>query len=189
MNGVGSSDSGTLQYKSESVLTAPASGEVAAINVSEGGYASKGQTVLTLGGDTIDNQVQSASENVRNAEISLENTQDQMDDYTITSPIAGTIVDKQYKAGDKVESGKTLCTIYDLSYLEMTLNIDELDISLVEVGQKVQITADAVEGKSYEGVITKVSVAGTTTGGTTSYPVTIRIDETDGLLPGMNVDA
>ncbi|QNL43630.1 HlyD family efflux transporter periplasmic adaptor subunit [Oscillibacter hominis] len=189
VNGVGSSDSGTLQYKSESVLTAPASGEVAAINVSEGGYASKGQTVLTLGGDTIDNQVQSASENVRNAEISLENTQDQMDDYTITSPIAGTIVDKQYKAGDKVESGKTLCTIYDLSYLEMTLNIDELDISLVEVGQKVQITADAVEGKSYEGVITKVSVAGTTTGGTTSYPVTIRIDETDGLLPGMNVDA
>ena len=63
-----------------------------------------------------------------------------------------------------MESGKTLCTIYDLSYLEMTLNIDELDISTVEAGQTVQITAEAVEGKTFTGVVTKVSVAGTTSG-------------------------
>ena len=69
------------------------------------------------------------------------------------------------------------------------MNIDELDISQVEVGQTVQITADAVEGKTYTGVVTEVSVAGTTSGGITTYPVTVRIDETDGLLPGMNVDA
>lgn len=119
----------------------------------------------------------------------MENTQKQLENYTITSPISGTVIDKEYKAGDTVESGKTLCTIYDLSYLEMTLNIDELDISTVAVGQTVQITAEAVEDKIFTGVVTKVSVAGTTSGGITSYPVTVRIDETDGLLPGMNVDA
>ena len=69
------------------------------------------------------------------------------------------------------------------------MSIDELDISSVEVGQEVRITADAVEGKTYTGVVTEVSVAGTTSGGITTYPVTVRIDETDGLLPGMNVDA
>ena len=69
------------------------------------------------------------------------------------------------------------------------MSIDELDISSVEVGQEVQITADAVEGQTYTGVVTEVSVAGTTSGGITTYPVTVRIDETDGLLPGMNVDA
>ena len=69
------------------------------------------------------------------------------------------------------------------------MNIDALDISQVEVGQTVEITADAVEGKTYAGAVTKVSVAGTTSGGITTYPVTVRIDETDGLLPGMNVDA
>lgn len=102
---------------------------------------------------------------------------------------AGTIVEKAYKAGEKTEQGKELCKIYDLSYLTLTLNVDELDISDVEVGQKVTITADAVEGKTYEGVVTKVSVAGTTSNGYTSYPVTIQIDETDGLMPGMNVEA
>lgn len=83
----------------------------------------------------------------------------------------------------------TLCTICDLSYLEMTLNVDELDISDVEVGQIVTITADAVEDTVYTGVVTNVSVAGNTSGGIATYPVTIRIDETDGLRPGMNVDA
>lgn len=46
-----------------------------------------------------------------------------------------------------------------------------------------------MEGSTFEGVVTKVSVAGSTSGGITSYPVTVRIEETDGLLPGMNVDA
>lgn len=71
----------------------------------------------------------------------------------------------------------------------MTLSVDELDISSIAVGQQVSVTADAVEGTVYQGVVTKVSVAGTSSGSATTYPVTIRIDETDGLLPGMNVDA
>ena len=111
----------------------------------------------------------------------------------VTSPITGTVVEKTVKAGDNVGTGSnsnnTLCIIYDLSYLQMTLNIDELDIDNVEVGQVVNITSDAKEGQTFTGVVTKVSVVGTTSGGTTTYPVTVRIDDTDGLRPGMNVDA
>ena len=189
VNGLGSAGNGTFTYQSESTVTASASGTVAAVHVSEGSAVCKGQVLITLGGDDLEDQLQNAADSLRNAELSMENTQKQLKNYTITSPISGTVIDKEYKAGDTVESGKTLCTIYDLSYLEMTLNIDELDISTVEAGQTVQITAEAVEGKTFTGVVTKVSVAGTTSGGITSYPVTVRIDETDGLLPGMNVDA
>ena len=189
VNGLGSAGNGTFTYQSESTVTASASGTVTAVHASEGSTVSKGQTLITLGGDDLEDQLQNAADSLRNAELSMENTQKQLENYTITSPISGTIIDKEYKAGDTVESGKTLCTIYDLSYLEITLSIDELDISTVEVGQAVQITADAVEGKTFTGTVTKVSVAGTTSGGITSYPVTVRIDEADELLPGMNVDA
>ena len=91
--------------------------------------------------------------------------------------------------GTGSNSNNTLCIIYDLTYLQMTLNIDELDIDNVEVGQMVNVTSDAKEGQTFTGVVTKVSVVGTTSGGTTTYPVTVRIDDTDGLRPGMNVDA
>jgi HlyD family secretion protein len=187
--GINCAASGTFQFRTDSTVTASVAGTVTAVNAREGSSVSRNQTIVTLGGSTLEDQIQSAKDQLSNANLSMESTQDQLDNYTITSPIAGTIVDKEYKAGDKVESGTTLCTIYDLSYLEMTMNIDELDISKVSVGQSVSVTADAVEGKTYTGTITKVSVAGTTTNGTTTYPVTVRIDETDGLLPGMNVDA
>lgn len=189
IGGVGCASSGTFAYRSENTVTASVSGTVAAVHVREGSRVSKNQALVTLGGDALENSIQNARDSLRSAELSMDSTQNQLDSYTVTSPIRGTVVDKQYKAGDTVESGKTLCTIYDLSYLEMTMNIDELDIGKVAVGQSVQITADAVEGQTYTGVITKVSVLGTTSGGVTSYPATVRIDSTEGLRPGMNVDA
>lgn len=186
--GLNSAGSGTFTYRAESTLTASASGTVTAINAPEGTVVAQDQIILTLGGTNLENQIHSASDSLRSAELSMETTQNQLDNYTITSPIKGTIVEKQYKAGDTVSAGKTLCTIYDLSYLEIILNIDELDINSVAPGQTVQITADAAPGKTYEGTVTEISVAGTTTGGVTSYPVTVRLEDTDGLLPGMNVD-
>lgn len=189
VGGVGCSESGNFRCNSESALVAASGGTVTAVNAAEGSYVEKDQTVVTLGGKNLTDSIQNAADNLRSAELSMENTREQLDKYTITSPIEGTVVSKDYKAGDKIEAGKPLCTIYDLSYLEMVLNIDELDIATVSVGQKVRVTADAVSNAEFEGTVTRVSVAGTTAGGITSYPVTVRIDETGGLLPGMNVDA
>ena len=176
----------TVKIGTGSTITATASGKVSGLTLMPGDSVSSGQRICTITGDSVDNQLQ-------NAKASLENAQDRLDDYMVTSPITGTVVEKTVKAGDNVGTGSnsnnTLCIIYDLSYLQMTLNIDELDIDNVEVGQVVNITSDAKEGQTFTGVVTKVSVVGTTSGGTTTYPVTVRIDDTDGLRPGMNVDA
>lgn len=187
--GVGSSSGGTFAYADEAAVTAKISGEVASLRVSEGDRVDKDQLLLVLSSDTLADEIQSASESLRSAQLSLESQYGQLDDYTITSPISGTIIDKNYKAGETSESNQVLCSIYDLSYLTMTLSVDELDIADIAVGQTVSITADAVDDQTYKGVVTKVSVAGTSSSGVTTYPVTIRIDETDGLLPGMSADA
>ena len=189
VDGCASAGSAPFEYAAEENITAEVSGQVASIQAQEGSWVNRGGVILTLTSDSVEDSLQSAADSLRNAQLSLESRQDQLDNYTITSPIRGTVIDKNYKAGETSEAGKVLCSIYDLSYLTMTLSVDELDISDIEVGQKVSITADAVEGKTYTGVVTKVSVAGTSSGGTTTYPVTVRIDETEGLLPGMNVDA
>lgn len=189
VDGCASAGSAAFAYAAEQAITAEVSGQVAAIRAREGDRVDRGDVLLTLTSDSLDDSLQSAADSLRNAELSLESRQDQLNNYTVTSPIRGTVIDKNYKAGETSEAGKVLCSIYDLSYLTMTLSVDELDISDIAVGQRVEITADAVEGKTYTGVVTKVSVAGTSSGGTTTYPVTVRIDETEGLLPGMNVDA
>ena len=189
INGVSSIGSATFGYQAERTLTAQAAGTVTSIHVQEGQTVAKDDILIELSGDDLTESIQSASETLRSAEISLQNLQDTMANYTVTSPISGTIIEKDAKVGDAVKSGDTLCVIYDLSYLEMTINVDELQISSLSVGQKVQITADAVQDKNYVGTVTRVSMKGASNGGTTTYPVTIRIDETDGLRPGMNANA
>ena len=189
INGVSSIGSATFGYQAERTLTAQAAGTVTSIHVQEGQTVAKNDILIELSGDDLTESIQSASETLRSAEISLQNLQDTMANYTVTSPISGTIIEKDAKVGDAVKSGDTLCVIYDLSYLEMVINVDELQISSLTVGQKVQITADAVQDKNYVGTVTRVSMKGTSNGGTTTYPVTIRIDETDGLPPGRTATA
>ena len=68
------------------------------------------------------------------------------------------------------------------------------EIPAFRPGDTVEVNVKIQEGnnsriQTFTGVVTKVSVVGTTSGGTTTYPVTVRIDDTDGLRPGMNVDA
>ena len=117
------------------------------------------------------------------------------DTYTVKPMVKGTVLTADFEVGDTVNMGssssttETMCVIYDLSYLEMTLDVDELDILDIQVGQKAEITADAISDRTFEGVVTSISSAGTTSGGTTTYPVTIRIDDTGSLMPGMNATA
>ncbi len=189
INGVSSIGSATFAYQAERTLTAQAAGTVTSINVQEGSDVAKDDIILGLSGDDLTESIQSASESLRSAEISMQNLQDAMNNYTVTAPISGTIIEKDAKVGDAVKAGDTLCIVYDLSYLEMSINVDELQISSISVGQQVQITADAVPDKTYVGTVTRVSMKGASNGGTTTYPVSIRIDDTDGLRPGMNANA
>ena len=90
-------------------------------------------------------------------------------------------------------SGTTVtypAVIYDRSQLTFEMDIDEQDISQIQVGQKVEITADALDGQSFTGVVDKININGTTASGHTSYPVTVLVDGSpEELYPGMNVSA
>ena len=163
-------------------------GTVEQTGVHNGERVEAGQLLVQLSSDTLEDSIRDSADALRDSELSLQSQRDALDNYTISAPIHGTIVDKYYKQGENGETGRTLCTIFDLSSLTVTLNIDELDITSVSVGQTATVTADAVPDKEYQGVITEVGINGTASGGVTTYPVKVEISETDGLLPGMNVD-
>ena len=193
VNGVSSLNSAHFAYQREETVVAAASGTVSELCVKEGSTVRQNDVLLRITGKDLDKQAQNAADNLRSAELRMSSAERNISHYTIDAPISGTIVDKKVKAGDKLSANDTamqnLCTIYDMSYLEMKLNVDELKIRSLEVGQEVDITADAVPGETYKGVISSVLVAGTTANGSTSYPVTVRIDDMGELLPGMNATA
>lgn len=193
VNGVSSLNSAHFTYQREETVAAAASGTVSELCVKEGATVRQDDVILRITGKDLDKQTKNAADSLRSAELQMSSAEKTISHYTIDAPISGTIVDKKVKAGDKLSANDTamqnLCTIYDMSHLEMKLNVDELKIRSLKVGQEVDITADAVPGETYKGVISSILVAGTTANGSTSYPVTVRIDDMGELLPGMNATA
>ena len=192
IGGFACTTSGTFEYISEKTLTAGVTGEVDELYVTQGTRVINGSKILHIDSDTVEDGLKSSELSLKSAGLSRENAQDRLDDYTITAPISGTVVMKNVKAGDKLDNSTMsteMAVIYDMSSLECELAVDELDIKDVEVGQNVIITSDAVPGRMYNGTVSNISINGTSSGGVTTYPVTVIINDFDeDLLPGMNID-
>ena len=192
-----SASSGTFAYGESKQVVAKTSGELTSLTVKEGDRVMEDQVMGGFDETDMETQIENAAIQVQNAELTLKNAQDRLEDYSITSTIDGTVIEKNYDVGDTLDTSNASTTgiaypavIYDMSALTFDISVNELDINKIQVGQQVEITADAVEGETFTGVVDKVNINGTTTNGSTNYPVTVRVDGTpDELKPGMNVSA
>ena len=181
----------TVTMAASATVYAAGNGTVSGFSKLPGSTVSKGETLCTIDSETLQDSLRSAQLNLESAQLTAGTAADNLNNYAIKAPISGTVIEKILKAGDKVDgvSSGTLATIYDLSYLKMQMNVDELNIGKVQVGQAVEITASALPGQTFTGTVDKVSINGTTTNGFTTYPVTIVLREYGALKPGMNVSA
>ena len=197
------SEEGSFSVAVDKTMSASFSGngsaEIEQLLVSEGDYVTEGQPIFSITSksasdllETYKNALDQAEEGLETAKNKLESTQDSLENYTITAPISGQVIQKAAKVGDNItrsgSSDTTLAVIYDLSSLTFEMSIDELDIQNVKVGQEVEVTADAFEGQTFSGTVTNVSLQSTYSNGVTTYPVTVTLEESGDLLPGMNVD-
>jgi len=104
----------------------------------------------------------------------------------LEAPFTGTVTQAESKVGDLVISGTKGFRIDDLSELFVKVDVSEVDINRISVGQRADLTFDAVSGIAYQGEVTAVSTVGTDTGGGVDFEVTIRIiDADDRVRPGM----
>lgn len=197
-----SSMEATFEPKLETTMKADISStvEIQKLLVKEGDYVTKGTPIFSIESKSADkllrtykDSLDKAQESLESAKSKLESTQDTYDNYTVTAPISGKVIKKTVKVGDKISKSTTgntvLAVIYDMSNYTFEMLVDELDVKSVKAGQSVNITADAVSGKTFSGTVTNVSLQSSTSNGVTNYPVTVTLnDGLDELLPGMNVD-
>ena len=104
----------------------------------------------------------------------------------LVAPFAGTITDAHPLAGDQVTAGTQGFRLDDLSALYVDVEVSEVDINAIHVGQPVMLTFDAILGSDYHGEVSQVSQAATPAGGVVNFTVTVRITDADEQVrPGM----
>ncbi len=120
------------------------------------------------------------------AEARLEAIQATLELPVLTAPIAGTVTDIQSMVGDQVAPGSVSFRIDDLTRLLVDVQVTEVDINRVKVGQPVTLSFDAIADKDFNGKVSAVATVGQSTGGAVNFEVTIELtDGSQDVRPGM----
>jgi HlyD family secretion protein len=153
-------------------------------------------------------QCTSATHQVEMAKASLDSADEQLAKTTIVSPLTGTVTKLNSQLGERVlgtvqNVGTDVMTISDLNEMEARVDIGEIDVVLIAVGQNVRLEVDAFKDKKFTGTVSEIANSSGATGlgalasassssssqEATKFGVKIRIKEKEPFRPGMSVTA
>lgn len=135
---------------------------------------------------TYDRLTEGKAEDIAAAQARLEAAQATLNLARVTAPFAGIVTESLPLPGDQVGAGTTAFRIDDLSSLLVDVNVSEVDINSVAIGQPVTLTFDAILGREYHGEVVEVAQAGTVSAGVVNFKVTVELTDADSLVkPGM----
>jgi len=128
--------------------------------------------------------------NQKSAVTALERAKLNLNYAYIYSPISGTIINRSVEQGQTVAASLSAPTIFtiaeDLSLMRILTNVDESDIGQIKVGQKVQFTVQAQQGKKFDGEVTQIRLNPNVVSNVVNYVVVVQADNKERLLlPGM----
>ena len=190
-----------VSAKNATVVLSDSTGTVKELLVENGSFVHKGDLIAMLENSNLNKQLSDAKLSIDNAQISKKNaennlstTRKQLDNYYITSPISGKIVFKNNKVGDVISSyqqttSNIMAIVADVSTMKFEMQIDELDITKIKVGQEVVVTIEALENKEFMGKVSNINTIGQNIGGNTNYTIVIEIPGTEEIYSGMTADA
>jgi HlyD family secretion protein len=109
-----------------------------------------------------------------------------LEQVSLESPFDGTVTEVHIQPGDQASPGMAAFRIDDLSRLLVDVQITEVDINRIRVGQAVVMTFDAIANKEYNGDVIEVGRVGLINQGVVNFNVTIELSDADGAVrPGM----
>jgi len=205
---------GSLVPINKQDIKAKVPGTVDQLLVAEGDQVTAGQTLVKLKSDSLMSQLEQAKNDLENARIALDNLknsatstdaktqalkvqQSQLNlnqrlndlaNLTITAPISGLMTARAVNVGDRLAQNSVIGTVSDLSRMVVNVPVDELDVAKVKIGQKADLTLDALPNRTFRGTVTAIAPQGVNRDGVSTFSVTIDIEKPDGILPGMTAN-
>jgi HlyD family secretion protein len=138
-------------------------------------------------------QVDYAIEQVHQKEAALNQTEVDLQNTFIRSPVDGVVIERAMDIGQTVaatfQAPKLFVIAQDLRQMQVETDVDEADIGRVYVGQEAIFTVDAFAGREFHGQVLQVRKAPRVVQNVVTYTVLVSADNSDmRLLPGMTAN-
>ncbi|MBO8165486.1 MAG: HlyD family efflux transporter periplasmic adaptor subunit [Brevibacillus sp.] len=175
-------------------IKAPASGKVSKVLVKKQDQVQEGQLLVQL--ENKSDEI-STTKNMEKIQLEIQEIQKRIESYQeeqatygpVLSPIAGEVVSMNVDPGSKINAGAEIAEIVNYDELSLVIPVDELDIPKVKPGQQAEVTVDALPDKTFVGEVVEIAKEGVTQNGVSTFDVTIRITDFEGVKPGMTSHA
>lgn len=191
-NALSGEDSNQVNLRKKQVEAAQVSVDLAQKNIDE---LDKSIALKELQLVSAEQSVTQAQQAVDLARQSLADTQRQLGEATITAPFDGVVAMVLAEEGDIIPSPSMAPTaiiqMINPDYLELVIEVDEIDIPLVELGQVAAVSVDALPDNEYKGIVTAVYPVPMEVGGVVLYQVKMGLDtsKNSGIKVGMSASA
>ncbi len=176
-------------YGQSTVVSSPVDGTVENVTVQQNGWVQQGQDLMTIGGPSATTAIAQLRAQVTQDQTTLADDEQTQKDLTVVSTLDGTVGNWFVQTGQRVQQGQPLGTVFNSQSMNLTIQVNELQVANVHPGQQVVVTAPGLPGKTFTGRVTGVDTMGNTQNGLATFGVHIAVDATAGLLPGMTADA
>jgi RND family efflux transporter MFP subunit len=125
--------------------------------------------------------IELARQSVEQAEQSLDQAKKNLDETTVTAPFDGVIARVSAEEGDTVTTAMTIVHAVNISSMELTVEIDEIDIPKVELDQETIVTFDALPDDEFTGSVVTILPLPEEVSGVMLYDVKIKLDIPEGF--------
>ena len=178
----------TAQQQLDDLLAGPTAVNIAAAEAQVAAARSKLDTLLRGANET---DVELARLSIEQAQLTLLAARLDLIKAELVAPAAGTVLGVNVDESDRISAGAVAITLADLSQLQLTIDVAEVDIPKISVGQLANVAIDAFPERVFAGMISGIDPSSNATEGVIDYPVTVRlIDEAlKDVRPGMTAVA
>lgn len=179
------------------------SGEINAFFIEENDEITEGATLAIIDSTeyelkalqaqtAYDNAVGGAPKTVEEKKLSLDIALEDLENTVITSPVSGFIYSTTLKENDLISANTVICTIVEDDKMYVEASVDEVDLTKIKVGQKVQFLFESLGNLKLNGEISEISPIADTSGGIVVIPVEFSFDNSPkgtGVIPGLTCSA
>jgi HlyD family secretion protein len=148
-----------------------------------------------------------AVEQISIARAQLDSAEADLSKTTVYSPLTGTVSKLNSELGERVVgtaqyAGTEIMTVADLNNMEARVDIGEIDVPLIKLGQKASLEVDSFKDQKFDGRVTEVAnsannndtstttaASSSTSTEATKFQVRILVTQKERFLPGMSVTA
>ena len=150
--------------------------------------AEEARSDLETGADAVD--LAAAQADVKKNQLALTEAQADLDTTSLVAPFAGSILQTNAEAGDRINSSSVILSLANMKDLQVVVAVDETTIRQVAAGQAAKISFDAFPEQSFSGGVLSVPLQGTLQGGVMVYDVPISLQGAEALplLVGMTAN-